>query len=405
MKTICLAGKHDIAVNILLYCLEHYEKKYIKCILNRNETGINSWQKSMKWFAEKKDVEIIELEDAYNIKDMIFLSLEFDQIIIPERFQTTELYNIHFSLLPKYKGCYTSILPILHDEEYTGVTLHKIRFGIDTGEIIAQEVVEIGANDTSLDLYKILIESGTKVVRDNLLKLINNTFTTTPQEKIKSTYYSRNYIDYSTLELEVQQTGNQVKNQIRAFNFRPYQLLKWKNVEYIDAVILDKLSEEKAGTVLEDNEVFTKIATIDYDTILYKDNFESLMEAIRKHDNVLAKKLCSSKQLIKAQDTHGWSALTVAVYNNNMEMARYLIDEGANERVLNNNGTNLLMYAKDCYLNSGDTTMFEYMLDLDLTPDMEDYAGKNLYDYCMSNHINYIGKFSMKPDEFYRKID
>lgn len=137
----------------------------------------------MKWFAEKRDVEIIELEDAYNIKDMIFLSLEFDQIIIPERFQTTELYNIHFSLLPKYRGCYTSILPILHDEKYTGVTLHKIRSGIDTGEIIAQEVVEIGANDTSLDLYKILIESGTKVVRENLLKLINNTFTTIPQEK------------------------------------------------------------------------------------------------------------------------------------------------------------------------------------------------------------------------------
>ena len=62
---------------------------------------------------------------------------------------------------------------------------------------------------------------------------------------------------------------------------RFYQLLKWKNVEYIDAVILDKLSEEKAGTVLEDNEVFTKIATIDYDTILYKDNFESLMEAMK----------------------------------------------------------------------------------------------------------------------------
>ena len=71
MKTICLAGKHDIAVNVLLYCLEHYEKKYIKCILNRNETGINSWQKSMKWFAEKKDVEIIELEDAYNIRGVI----------------------------------------------------------------------------------------------------------------------------------------------------------------------------------------------------------------------------------------------------------------------------------------------------------------------------------------------
>ena len=46
-------------------------------------------------------------------------------------------------------------------------------------------MVEIETNDTSLDLYKILIESGTKVVRENLLKLINNTFTTIPQEKNK----------------------------------------------------------------------------------------------------------------------------------------------------------------------------------------------------------------------------
>ena len=74
------------------------------------------------------------------------------------------------------------------------------------------------------------------------------------------------------------------------------------------------------------------------------------------------KKSVQFKTTDKSAGSYSWLQLQLPC-TMLLEMARYLIDEGANERVLNNNGTDLLMYAKDCYLNSGDTTMFEYMLD------------------------------------------
>ncbi|MBQ8080233.1 MAG: hypothetical protein IJ236_09800 [Oscillospiraceae bacterium] len=72
----------------------------------------------------------------YDTEDLIFLSAEFDRLIRPDKFRSQELYNIHFSLLPRYKGCYTSVHPLLHGDTTTGVTFHRIRRGIDTGEII-----------------------------------------------------------------------------------------------------------------------------------------------------------------------------------------------------------------------------------------------------------------------------
>lgn len=71
--------------------------------------------------------------------DLIFISLEFDKIVNPDLFKDARLYNIHFSLLPSYKGMYTSAIPILNGEEMVGVTFHEIDKGIDTGNIIAQK--------------------------------------------------------------------------------------------------------------------------------------------------------------------------------------------------------------------------------------------------------------------------
>ena len=161
MKTICIAGKNDIAVNILLHCIENYSEYKIVCVTNKNETGVNLWQKSLKWFAERNNVEVVSLQDIYEMEELLFLSLEFDRIIKPEKFKSTELYNIHFSMLPKYKGMFTSVLPILNNEEHTGVTLHKIRDGIDTGEIIEQQKVVIEPDDTAFNLYIKLINEGT----------------------------------------------------------------------------------------------------------------------------------------------------------------------------------------------------------------------------------------------------
>ena len=117
------------------------------------------------------NIEVVTLQTLYEINDLLFISLEYDEIIKPEMFETNELFNIHFSLLPAYKGVYTSIFPILNGEQYTGVTLHKIDSGIDTGAIVDQMKIEIKLTFTSstlnstIPLYRCLLDLRNKYLR------------------------------------------------------------------------------------------------------------------------------------------------------------------------------------------------------------------------------------------------
>lgn len=89
----------------MLYCKEDYPDNRLICVKNQYKTGINSWQQSAKWFAEKNRIKILEMKDTYKIEDLIFNSCGFDRIFRSDEFTTDVIYNIHFSMLPKYKLC------------------------------------------------------------------------------------------------------------------------------------------------------------------------------------------------------------------------------------------------------------------------------------------------------------
>ena len=131
---------------------------------------------------------------------MLFLSLEFDKIIKPSLFLTEKLFNIHFSLLPKYKGMYTSYWPIINAESETGVTLHRIDQGIDTGNIIQQSSFRINSDMTVKQLYLQYIKSGTKLIKDNFLKLMDDRVKEESQSYKDSSYYSNKSIDFNITE-------------------------------------------------------------------------------------------------------------------------------------------------------------------------------------------------------------
>lgn len=392
MKKLCIAGKNDIAVNVLKYCLDKYRGTYeIVCVYNSTENGKNSWQRSLKWFCEKNGINNCLLEDVYDEPELIFLSLEFDKIVNPLKFKSQKLYNIHFSLLPQYKGMYTSIMPIMFDEAMTGVTLHKIDKGIDTGDIIEQEKIPIDYDDASIDIYRKLIEAGSRLVIKNLDNLLTENFIAVAQENRKSSYYYKGYIDFSNLRLINRQTAYQMHNQVRAFAFRPYQFLTYNNENIIECVILNEKSHDKAGTLLEENDVYFKIATIDYNVILYKDVLSELLDSIKNNDNERAKRFCESKKIINDKDEHGWSPLMVASYNGNYEMFNFLIEKGADVSAVNNNGTNMLMYAKDGYKRTNDERLFLKLIELGVDIHRKDYYGKALEDYCKEENIKSIG--------------
>ena len=150
-STICF--ENEIAVYGLNLLLQKVDREKIFILCNAADTGIDTWQPSLLKAAQNKNLRIVSLEECYTVKNLIFLSLEFDRIISPKKFSNARLYNIHFSKLPSYKGMFTSALPLINGEKETGVTLHKIDAGIDTGDIIDGIKFQIKDSDTARDIY------------------------------------------------------------------------------------------------------------------------------------------------------------------------------------------------------------------------------------------------------------
>jgi len=379
---ICIAGKNNIAVAILDYLIKNNRNRYeLGIVCNKDENSIDSWQRSLRKFAKCNMIKEYVLEDLYNIQELIFLSMEFDSIIKPEKFLSKRLYNIHFSMLPKYKGMYTSAWPILNGEKNTGVTFHKIDSGIDTGDIIAQKEIRITEEDTCRDLYLKLIEYGINLVLNHIEDVINDKCVSRKQNAKLSTYYSKESIDYDNLHINLNDTAAGIDRQIRAFSFREYQIPTVKGHPIIETKITDIKSRKPAGSIIYKSNDSMMISTIDYNIVLYFDRFDELLTASTIGDLKTVKDICTSRKHVNGVNDKGWTPLIVATYNNQIEIVKYLLSVGADITVRNNNGTNILMYAKDAYVNTGDNTLLKLFLELDLDIYQKDYNDKCLIDY------------------------
>jgi methionyl-tRNA formyltransferase len=276
---VCIAGKHNIAIDVTEYLLTLNRDIELGVMFNRTETGVNAWQNSFQLYAKEKGIREYQLEEIYNRSDVVFLSLEFDRIIKPEKFKDARLYNLHFSLLPSYKGMYTSIFPILNNEKKVGVTLHQIDHGIDTGDIIAQQAFELTQNITSRELYFLYIQYGTNLVIQHLEEMLDNKVSAIPQPAEGSSYYAKNRIDFGKIDIELNDTAQGIHNQIRAYHFREYQLPCVYHHKIIGDCITNVRSCERPGTIRMENSSVLLLATVDYDILLYKDRYEELLTA------------------------------------------------------------------------------------------------------------------------------
>lgn len=382
---ICIAGKNNIAVEILEFLYKRNGRYELCVTCNKTETGENTWQRSLRQTAQRLGVKEYVLEQLYDIEELIFLSLEYDRIVKPERFRTDRLYNIHFSLLPRYKGMYTSAIPILNGERTTGVTLHRIDAGIDTGEIIAQREFKIMDYYTCRDVYLKLIQTGTDLVVENIENILHDNVKSYPQSVKGSTYYSKSFIDYSDLKIDINQTANGIQRQLRAFTFREYQLPKIFGHFIIGSYITNIRSKKKSGTVLYEDPGSMMLCTVDYNIVLYKDRFTELLKACQSGDLKRVQEICFMGYHVNDRNEKGWTPLMVAAYNNHIEVVYYLLSMGADIDAVNNNGTNLLMYAKEAFLNTGDATLLRLFLELGLSPETKDYRGKSLWDYILES--------------------
>jgi methionyl-tRNA formyltransferase len=91
--------------------------------------------------------------------------------ILPPEFLNAQRYgciNVHFSLLPKYRGAAPVNWAIVNGEKETGVTTMHIVDELDAGPILLQRATQIGDSETALELMKRLAETGAELLSETL---------------------------------------------------------------------------------------------------------------------------------------------------------------------------------------------------------------------------------------------
>jgi methionyl-tRNA formyltransferase len=92
----------------------------------------------------------------------------FGRLIKPHVLERVPMVNLHFSLLPRWRGAAPVERAILAGDERTGVDLMAVEEGLDTGGVYARAEVPIGPDDTLEDLRSRLVEAGTTLLVDTL---------------------------------------------------------------------------------------------------------------------------------------------------------------------------------------------------------------------------------------------
>ena len=166
--------------------------------------------------------------------------------------------NLHFSLLPAYRGAAPAQRALLNGETQTGVTVFQLDKGMDTGPIYTQESIEIEPSWRSFELLQHLADLGPGVVQKSF-EMIKNQESPKVQEGAASIAAK---IDKAEARLDFTNEVNKVSNSVRAFTYEPGAWTLWKGEPF--KICSTRISSTSKGAVGEvsviDKSVFVTCA-------------------------------------------------------------------------------------------------------------------------------------------------
>ncbi len=165
-------------------------------------------------------------------------------------------FNIHGSLLPKYRGRTPHVWAIINDENQAGITAHIIEKGCDTGHILEQKSVEISPDDTGNDILEKYKNLYFYIIEEVLKKSESNTLVKLPQDESKATYFGKRTPDDGQIYWDW--SKRRIKNWIRAqANPYPGAFTKIEGQKIIiDKVVYSDLGfnqNDVNGLIIEDS--------------------------------------------------------------------------------------------------------------------------------------------------------
>ena len=234
--------------------------------------GMKMVASPVKEFALEKGLTVYQPEKVRKNEEFIekIKSLNPDVIcvvaygkILPKEILEIPKYgciNVHGSLLPKYRGAAPIQWAVLNGDKETGVTTMYMDVGMDTGDMILKEKVEIGEDETTGELWDRLSNIGGKLLVETLKQIEDGT---APREKQGEDFTMAPMLNKEMSKINWgEQTAQNIKNLVRGLNpiMGAYTFLDEKKIKFWkvdiakqDEIIADNIEILRNGTVILSN--------------------------------------------------------------------------------------------------------------------------------------------------------
>ncbi len=171
--------------------------------------------------------------------------------------------NVHASLLPKLRGAAPINWSIINGDKETGVTTMLMDVGLDTGDMLLKEEVEITENMTAGELHDILSEVGSELLINTINKIEDKTIVKVKQDHSISTYAPM--LKKETSLINWNESAKNVHNMVRGLN--PDQVAYFiyddKNVKVYKTSYNNDVCKYEPGTVVKADKTGIYVATSD----------------------------------------------------------------------------------------------------------------------------------------------
>lgn len=234
--------------------------------------------------ALKHDIKVYQPEKLKNEKEMIEMLKEmnpdfiivvaFGQILTKEVLEIPKYgcINLHGSILPMYRGAAPINWAIMNGEKVSGNTTMLMDVGLDTGDMLLKDEVEITDNMTAGELYDILKERGGKLLVDTIEGLVNNTIT--PEKQSDETFYAK-MLNKEMAKIDWSKSAKDINNMIRGLNPWPvaHTLYDGSTMKIFESEVINKNSKEENGKIISVSKKGIEVSTGDGILLIKKMQF------------------------------------------------------------------------------------------------------------------------------------
>ena len=217
----------------------------------------------VKVYAEEKGIPVYQpktlRDEAFStllseIDPALIVVVAFGKILPPSvlEYPTYGCINVHGSLLPEYRGAAPMQRAIIDGKKITGVTTMFMAEGLDTGDMLLRDEVEILPEDNFEDIHDKLGACGARLLLATIAELKNGTLTRTVQEDALATYAAK--IEKADCRLDFADTAEHLHDRIRGLSPIPLAFTTTpdgKLLKVVRARVSEKARQNApAGTVL-----------------------------------------------------------------------------------------------------------------------------------------------------------